>query len=134
MNREQAINIISQMIKDEEGFLSDNTVEAHKMAIKALEQEPCGDCISRETARRIVDSGRTRQQMIDIILAIPPVAPQQKTGRWILQRIFPTKLYDEHLNEYECSECGRRIRCTESQLVNYPYCHCGAKMESEDKE
>lgn len=36
------------MIKDEEGFLSDNTVEAHKMAIKALEQEPSGDAISRQ--------------------------------------------------------------------------------------
>ena len=40
MTREEAINIMAQMIKDEEGFLSDNTVEAHKMAIKALEQEP----------------------------------------------------------------------------------------------
>ena len=39
MTREEAINIISQMIKDEEGFLSDNTVEAHKMALKALERE-----------------------------------------------------------------------------------------------
>ena len=51
-----------------------------------------------------------------------------KTGHWILARTFPTRLYDEYLNEYECSECYRRIRCTESQLVNYPYCHCGAKM------
>lgn len=40
MSRQQAIKIISQMIKDEEGFLSDHTVEAHKMAIKALEQDP----------------------------------------------------------------------------------------------
>lgn len=39
MTREEAINIISQMIKDEEGFLSDDTVEAHKMALKALERE-----------------------------------------------------------------------------------------------
>lgn len=39
MNREEAINIMSQMIKDEEGFLSDDTVEAHKMALKALERE-----------------------------------------------------------------------------------------------
>jgi len=37
MTTDEAIKIISQMIKDEEGFLSDNTVEAHKMAIKALE-------------------------------------------------------------------------------------------------
>lgn len=38
MTREEALNIMSQMIKDEEGFLSDNTVEAHKMAIQALSQ------------------------------------------------------------------------------------------------
>ena len=38
MTNEEAIKIISQIIKDEEGFLFDNTVEAHKMAIKALEQ------------------------------------------------------------------------------------------------
>lgn len=54
---------------------------------------------------------------------------QQKTGHWITQMIFQTKLYDEPLREYECSECGRRIRCTKSQLVNYSFCHCGAKME-----
>jgi hypothetical protein len=40
MTREEAVNIMSQMIKDEEGFLSDNIVEAHKMAFRALEQEP----------------------------------------------------------------------------------------------
>ena len=45
--------------------------------LEALEQEPCEDCISRETARRIVDSGRTRQQMIDMILATPSVKPQE---------------------------------------------------------
>ena len=50
MTREEAINIISQMIKDEEGFLSDNTVEAHKMAIQALSQEPCDDAVSRQAA------------------------------------------------------------------------------------
>ena len=47
MTREEAIKIISQMIKDEEGFLSDNTVEAHKMAIKALEQEPKIDVLDK---------------------------------------------------------------------------------------
>ena len=50
MTREEAINIISQMIKDEEGFLSDNTVEAHKMALKALEREPILDKIRAEIA------------------------------------------------------------------------------------
>lgn len=48
ITREEAINIISQMIKDEEGFLSDNTVEAHKIALKALEREPILEKIRTE--------------------------------------------------------------------------------------
>ena len=48
MTKEEALNIMSQMIKDEEGFLSDNTVEAHKMALKALEREPILDKIRAE--------------------------------------------------------------------------------------
>ena len=50
MMREEAINLLSQFVKDGDGFLSDNTIEAFKMAIKALEQEPCVDAISREDA------------------------------------------------------------------------------------
>ena len=61
-------------------------------------------------------------------MAVMSLEQEPKTGHWILKRTFPTKLYDEYLNEYKCSECYRGIRCTESQLVNYPYCHCGAKM------
>ena len=59
---------------------------------------------------------------------------EPKTGHWILKRTFSTKLYDEYLNEYKCSECYREIRCTESQLVNYPYCHCGVKMLPTDSD
>ena len=64
----------------------------------------------------------------EICKEIKDALPEPRTGRWILKRTFPTKLYDEYLNEYICSECYREIRCTESQLVNYPYCHCGARM------
>lgn len=58
---------------------------------------------------------------------------ESKAGHWIVKRTFPTKLYDEYLNEYECSMCHRGIRCTESQLVNYPYCHCGCRMVESQK-
>jgi len=99
--------------------------EALDMAIKALEQQPCGDCISRETARRIVDSGRTRQQMIDMILATPPVIPQPKIGRWIF--------VDKAKEHAHCSECDYG----DVDLFNgrpHNYCpNCGAKMESEER-
>lgn len=35
---------------------------------------------------------------------------------------------------YECSECGRKIDIWQSEtLLDYPYCHCGAKMDGENK-
>ena len=52
MTREEAINLLSQMRKDGEGFLSDNTIEAYDMAIKALEQEPILDKIRAEIDRQ----------------------------------------------------------------------------------
>ncbi len=117
------------------------------------DQEPCENCISRQAVINTIhktiygffdvvddDSEEPINDKDKLLLsinkgisnavkALPLAIPQPKMGRWMLKRIFPTKLYDEHLNEYECSECSRGIRCTESQLVNYPYCHCGAKMQ-----
>ena len=62
MTIDEAIKIISQMIKDEEGFLSDNTVEAHKMAIKALEQElKTGHWITKEAYSEDKAMGFTEQ-------------------------------------------------------------------------
>ena len=69
MTREEAIKIISQMIKDEEGFLSDNTVEAHKMAIKALEQEPILDKIRAEIDSHCSDN-RDRNDGLYIAMKI----------------------------------------------------------------
>lgn len=30
---------------------------------------------------------------------------------------------------YRCSKCHRKIRACPDELQEYPYCHCGAKME-----
>lgn len=77
MTREEAINIISQMIKDEEGFLSDNTVEAHKMAIEALEQEPkTGHWI------RIAGGSRIDDYRCDCCNNNPPMKQIIKRGTW----------------------------------------------------
>lgn len=81
MNREEAIKIMSQMIKDEEGFLSDNTVEAHKMAIKALEQEPCDNAVSRQDVldlakKGILVSNGNYESVCKAINELPSVKPQ----------------------------------------------------------
>ena len=93
----------------------------------------CDDAISREAAINIASLHcLTIDETVKALEQLPSVT--QKSGKWVLMRTSPTKLHGEHIREYQCSECYRGIRCTESQLVNYPYCHCGAKMESEDNE
>ncbi len=39
------------------------------------------------------------------------------------------------VNLYHCSECGRAIRTAyDEKLENYPYCHCGAKMDGDEHD
>ena len=51
-------------------------------------------------------------------------------GRWL-----PIVSYN---NTYKCSECGRLLVDITDGLKmvakQYPYCHCGAKMDGERKE
>ena len=130
MTNEEAINIMSQMIKDEEGFLSDNTVEAHKMAIKALEQESSEDCISREnTLKAMIEQLGIRNEdylipaeatLYKVVKNMPPVTPQPKTGYWI----------DADGDNAICGCCNRL-----NHLYG-TYCkHCGARMvETQESE
>lgn len=59
---------------------------------------------------------------------LPPVTPQPKTGRWI------TVNKGLKVTSYKCSECGRTVGDDTGYDVtkDYPYCHCGAKMEAEE--
>ena len=99
--------------------------EAVNMAIKALEQQPCEDCISRQYLieratswdKHFADSERY-VSLTDIQNA-PSVTPQPKRGKWIVH----PKGIGAHL---VCNKC----------LSNAPYdCKtnycpkCGAKME-----
>ena len=62
---------------------------------------------------------------IDTISNLPPAQPERKTGRWI--EMSSTN------HTYKCSVCGRLlVNITDGKnkvAKNYPYCHCGAKME-----
>jgi hypothetical protein len=102
-------------------------VQALDMAINALEQEPCEDCISREDVYDVIDDavlwGYPEKEFYKAIRNLPPVQPKQMTGRWI----------DEgdagNGNRYcHCSECGKGDEQAKTQVV--PYCWwCGAKMQ-----
>lgn len=135
MTIEQAKSELMQIY----GALSPDKQRAIDTLVK---MKPCKDAISRTTAINLVNDVQNNrgfwdykyyEYLYDHLSTMPSVNPQEpKTGHWVLKRLSPTRVCGEHLKEYECSECYRGIRCTASQLVNYPYCHCGAKMESEE--
>ena len=59
------------------GLYGNNYTEQEKaldMAIKALQS----DCISREMARRIIDSGRTKEQMLESLKTAPDIVQELK--------------------------------------------------------
>lgn len=125
---------------------------------KVLEQEPCEDTISRKSIKEklqehhdffvnayggfsnlpLNDKSRVDEitNCIAMVVNEPPVNPQPKTGHWILNDNQGVKAAG--CLTYHCSECGREISSKYhgkiSLLKEYPYCHCGAKMESRDKE
>ena len=114
----------------------DELNDALDMAIKALEQQPCEDCISREAVKEtIFIQGSAEKLEIDFakllllqraIKALPSVTPQPKIGKWI------EKTGEEFDAWAECSECG----CVNPFEDDFNYCpNCGARMtEIENKE
>lgn len=83
MTREEAINRLLEGEPFSE--LYDPTWdEALKMAIEALEQEPCEDCISREQLVRELNSQMavdaiTEEVVVDMLKHLPSVTTKPKT-------------------------------------------------------
>ena len=157
MTREFAINILEQYREKPTLVNEIETVEeavwldeALDIAIKALEQESCGDLISRQ------EVGEIKELMTDIngdtvyavrmsyLRQLPSVNPQPKTGHWITD----AKTYYEELNrrglgvdEYTpyftddiaCSECLAKYSMLDNETQFFKHCpNCGAKMEDEE--
>ena len=114
--------------------------EALDMAVKALKQEPCEECVSRQAALDAFGlSEKTRKyggdhsgydmvmlyEIQDILEDLPSVTPAQKTGRW--KRVSIDKYVQHAMAFYRCSECrGESIGMSK-------YCqNCGTKMEEEN--
>lgn len=120
MTREEALKQIEALrtcmiVDDAEPYV----VESLNMAVEALEQEPCEDCISRQAVLNEMEIRRANGDMITagFIKGLPPVTPQQKMGQWI-------EHFDESGKWYECDQCHSDW----GGPVNY--CpNCGAKME-----
>lgn len=109
--------------------------EALDMAIKALEQEPCDDCISRADIKKHKVYSTERHEYVVPVANIdwqPSVSPQPKVGKWEWVQ------YDGNPNigDWHCSECNRIVSGAIAYFNpanSYRYCpNCGAKMEVQE--
>lgn len=146
MTNEEAIEQI-KIIKNFTHFDEENqmVIKLHKafdMAIKALEQQPCEDCISREEAKKLIqgkidDIPKNKDGTYDSMFSqyvnglycaktaisyMSPAVPQTKSGHWI------TDVYKFGRDRHTCSNCGK------GQEYTTAFCSwCGADMrESEE--
>lgn len=140
MNRDEAIKELTDLLPEE--FLSEY-IDAIKMGIEALEQEPCDDCVSRQVVLEAIDddnrnghyscfaTNNDAECFKQIIRELPSVTPQQKVGKWISNAEDDLKI-----SEYTCSNC-KGLSDEDSDFCP----KCGAKMseiptgaEGRDKE
>ena len=113
-------------------------IDALEMAIKALEQEPCDDAISRQSAIFLASDLKQDlpddAHLADMVMAhnegvleyqtqlslLPPVTPQ--TGKWNTFELFQGGIKETW---YECPKC----KWSNALLIPRNYCpNCGAKM------
>ena len=114
--------------------MGEPNVTAFNMAIKALEQKPCTDAISRSAViEALVDmrdgypnpSGEmiSDKTIVSIVNELPSVTPTHKKGHWI-----PT------YGDVKCSVCGNFKSGRDVGRATHYSDFCGAKMESEDRK
>jgi len=106
--------------------------EALDAVIKILEQEPCGDCVSREAVfdaiiwdeeNGVVDA----REIIEHIRKLPPATPTREHGEWLnakVGKLFPS-------NDFKCNRCGNILDFdgVNAGRGDANFCpNCGAKM------
>lgn len=134
MTREEAISIMNVIIHMlEPQYDTDRIEDAVDMAIKALEQEPCDDAVSRQIISDYVEShiqeintgygdlnkhtNEILRMIVNYIEKMEPVTPQPKMGHWSHDG-------SHWKNRFICSECNYKLF---DEPTNY--CpNCGAKM------
>ena len=144
MTNEEAI----KQLKKCKSFHNGSYGTAINLAIKALEQQPCEDCISRQAIKEMLSEEWIKYMpmqldmnlsfVLEKISELPSVTPKgvtitdfadrcrecgkQKAGKW--KRISPAGIY-------ECTNCNQVIMT--SDIDCYKYCHgCGVRMEGEE--
>lgn len=125
MTREEAIRILNGLKPNtaiNENESAYDIGHAICMAIKALEQEPCEDAISRQAVLALAtEECETAiipyKRFVKGVNALPPFNPRPKTGHWIWCG-----------GSHKCSNCEEYTCFSFKKPPRY--CpNCGAKME-----
>ena len=127
MTREEAIKKLKKQQNEFNEYYIDyaGVNEAYNMAIKALEQQLCDDCISRQAVIEIaVETGAWETQ--SKVMDLPSVTPKEKTGKW-----KRTTDKTEHL-VWECDKCGWQQRIATNFCPDCG-CHMFEPQGSENK-
>lgn len=136
MTKEEAIKMLKSKM-DGSVDTSYEWVETVRLAIKALEQQSCEDCISREATIEAIykkyiggkDAIKNAPindlyaeglaEAVDAVWDMPSVQPTRPTSRWSRQT-------DTYHGYYECENCGIGVGLDDVRN----FCpNCGAKME-----
>jgi hypothetical protein len=102
--------------------------------LKALEKEPCEDCISRQAVIDTIETDcswdifnewgsrtPTGECIINAIKSVPSVEPERKTGKWV-----------HMVGWWECDQCHAEYTDMPTCMgkVIYEYCPmCGCRMK-----
>ena len=106
--------------------------EARDMAIKALDQEPCEDAVSREAI--LLQIGKIKDNyggLLDVarfIRKLPSVQPKQNIGHWKYYYSPFQRVSAFSDTKAQCDKCGYTKNRYDGEILNY--CpNCGSKME-----
>ena len=100
--------------------------EVKRMAIQALEQEPCEDCVSRQVVLNMMQMRMGAKELYKAVYDLPPVTPTRKKGKWIDIMVgdMPAQACDQCNTFYPLAYTGG----------GHKYCpNCGAEMEGEEE-
>lgn len=136
MTREEAIKRFKEMRTTIQPFLYVDEVIDY--AIKALEQEPCSDAVSRQAVLDVLcnlgwgceENGADTEYVSALedcaekVKELPSVTPQEQTGQWTERKIHETTGFFLPT----CSECGE-IQPYAHHTFRWDFCpSCGAYM------